>query len=119
MKGNYKPLWIFYIGILLVHISVTQIKAQTIDTIFSTDIISSIEVLKNHPGSLLLTNNITCVSRSTDFGQTWSVSNFDTIIGCSDISFNTENNNIGLLATGTAFVQNDGWWNKLVLYQSA
>jgi len=102
MKGNYKPLWVFYIGILLFHISVTQIKAQAIDTIYSTDEIFAMEVLRYNPGNILLAATFSCVSKSTDYGVTWTTSNFDTLIGCSDISFNTENSNIGLLATGVA-----------------
>ena len=112
MKRKDKFIRVIIIGIITFCISSIQTKAQAIDTIFTTNEIFAIEVLKNKPGNILLAATFTCVSKSTDFGASWSNSNFDTIPGCSHISFNTENNNIGFLATGAALSKTtDGGMN--------
>ncbi|MCZ6703302.1 MAG: T9SS type A sorting domain-containing protein [Ignavibacteria bacterium] len=112
MKRKDKFIRVIIIGIITFCISSIQTKAQAIDTIFTTNEIFAIEVLKNKPGNILLAATFTCVSKSTDFGVSWSISNFDTMPGCSDLSFNTENNNMGFLATGAALSKTtDGGMN--------
>ena len=111
MKRKDNFFWVVCIGFITFYIYSIQTKAQAIDTIFTATVIGDIEVIKNNPGVVLLTNNVTCVSKSTDFGANWSISNFDTMPGCSDLSFNTENN-IGFLATGAALSKTtDGGMN--------
>jgi photosystem II stability/assembly factor-like uncharacterized protein len=90
------------LGLNIFCISIVQTKAQNIDTIYTTDEVFAIEVLKGTPGNILLAGTYSYVSKSTDYGKTWINASFDTLVGSSDISFNNENNNIGFLATGAA-----------------
>jgi Secretion system C-terminal sorting domain len=112
MKRKDKFIRSVILGLITFFISSTQTKAQAVDTIFNANWIITIEVIKNNPGEILVAATGTCVSKSTDYGKTWTTALFDTIPSCYDISFNQVNPSIGFLGGfSSLYKTTDGGYN--------
>ena len=113
MKSKDNFFWVI-IGVITFCIFPIQTNAQVVDTIFnSTGRITLIELIKNNPGEIFIGNAGTCVSKSTDYGQIWVTSLFDTATsGCYDISFDQSNTQVGFLGGATNLYKTaDGGYN--------
>ena len=109
-KDNF--IWVVIICLFTFYITSIQTTAQAIDTIFTATEILDIEVLKYNPGEILIAAIGTCVSKSTDYGETWTTALFDTVPNCYDISFNKDNPSIGFLGgVSGLFKTTDGGFN--------
>jgi hypothetical protein len=112
MKLRHHPLQNILIILVLQGIISFNINAQAIDTIYTEDIVFDIELLKDQPGNIILAATDVCVTKSTDFGNTWIDASFDTSAGCFDLSFISTNTQMGFLAGVTdLFKTTDGGYN--------
>ena len=74
-------------------------RAQNLDTLFTANWITSIELVNKNPGEILISGP--GVQRSTDYGETWNSALFDTsaLFDSYDLSMNQINTNEGYHAT--------------------
>ena len=74
-------------------------RAQNLDTLFTANWITSIELVNKNPGEILITGP--GVQRSTNYGETWHSASFDTsaLFDSYNLSMNQINTNEGYLAT--------------------
>ncbi|MBZ0199514.1 MAG: T9SS type A sorting domain-containing protein [Ignavibacteriaceae bacterium] len=72
--------------------------AQNLDTLFTSYLLTSIELVDKSPGEILITGP--GVQRSTNYGVTWDSATFNTETPeCYDLSMNQESPNEGYLST--------------------
>ncbi len=71
-------------------------RAQNLDTLFSSYLLTSIELVNKNPGEILISGP--GVHRSTNYGVTWDSASIDSeTFGCYDLSMNQLNPNEGYL----------------------
>ncbi|MCF8242962.1 MAG: T9SS type A sorting domain-containing protein [Melioribacteraceae bacterium] len=90
--------------LLSIFLSVT-INAVEIDTVFIDSNPGKLELIISDAGTIIFTNQQFCISKSTDYGETWINAEFDSLYGCFDISFNQSNPSIGFSVGGKTLLK--------------
>lgn len=109
---NYSFINVMFVVILLNSIVISQQLNHNyeVDTIFTDNQVTAIYTFDNKAGRVLISNSITSVSYSNDYGDTWIASDYE---GASyipfgyDFSFHPENSESGYLAGGEIIKTND------------